>query len=260
MVYELNEAYEEHDLALPGQVVIEATDDLLFDRLGHDMTDVALKAVKARGVFHVALSGGSTPEPFYMRLCTDPRFRLFPWQQTHLWIVDERRVPADDDKLNFKMIQSVLVNHVPIRSKQVHAMPVQEADAAARYEADLRKLLPTGRLDFVLLGMGDDGHTASLFPGSEALHEQDRWIVANEGPRVTPPPRLTMTYPLLNAAHYVAVLATQAKKATMLRLIEKQLQASGPDPQKYPVTGIKPTRGTLAWYLDAAAARRPAEA
>lgn len=257
MVYELNETFEPHDLTLTGKVVVKQTDDLLFDSLGNKMLEVALKAVKAKGVFHLALSGGSTPEPFYMQLCTDPQFRLFPWQQTHLWIVDERCVPDDDDKLNFKMIKDVLVDHVPLRKRQVHAMPVMDKAAADLYEKVLRECLPTGKLDFVLLGMGDDGHTASLFPGSEAVNEQDRWIVANDGPHVTPPPRLTMTYPLLNAAAHLAILATKAKKAPMLRLIEKQLHASGPDPAKYPITGIAPTQGCLTWYLDAAAAALP---
>lgn len=257
MVYELNESMEPADLKLTGDLVVEPTDNLLFDSLGHAMLDVAFKAVKARGEFHVALSGGSTPEPFYIRLCTDPRFRLFPWQQTHLWIVDERRVPDDDDKLNYKMIKDVLVDHVPIRKRHVHAMPVMESDAADQYEKTLHEYLPSGKLDFVLLGMGDDGHTASLFPGSQAVHEQRRWIVANDGPQVTPPPRLTMTYPLLNAAAHLAVLATKAKKSPMLREIEKQLQASGPDPEKYPITGISPSQGTLTWYLDAEAAKKP---
>lgn len=260
MEYELNEPFEPHELALTGKVVVQPTDDLLFDQLGHAMLDAALKAVKARGVFHVALSGGSTPEPFYVRLCTDPRFRLFPWQSTELWIVDERRVPDDDDKLNFKMIKEVLVDHVPIRKRNVHAMPVMEDNAQDLYETKLRQNLPSGKLDFVLLGMGDDGHTASIFPSSDAVNVQDRWIVANDGPHVTPPPRLTMTYPLLNAAYNIAVLATRAKKAPMLRQIERQLQTSGPDPQKFPITGIAPTQGRLTWYLDAEAATPPAEA
>lgn len=257
MFYELDEAYEPHRLALCGKVIVEPTEDLLFDRLGHDVISVALQAVKQRGVFHLALSGGSTPEPFYIRLCTDPRFRIFPWSQTHLWIVDERCVPDHDDRLNYRMIKSVLVDHVPVRSRQVHPMPVLAEDAAEQYEKTLRQTLPAGRLDFVLLGMGDDGHTASLFPGSPALHEQHRWVAANDGPTVTPPPRLTMTYPLLNAARVLGVLATKKKKAVMLHEVDKQLAGVGPDIQKYPITGISPTQGELRWYLDAPAAAAP---
>jgi 6-phosphogluconolactonase len=254
MVYELNESHFEHSLSLTGEIVVEPSDDLLFDRLGADLTDAALKALRDRGVFHLALSGGSTPEPFYMRLCTDPRFRAIPWGSTHIWLVDERRVPADDDRLNFRMIKSVLVDHIPIRTRQVHPMPVMEENAAELYEAELRSIVPDGRLDFILLGMGDDGHTASLFPGSRGLQENSSWIAANDGPGVTPPPRLTMTYPLINAGRELAVLATKAKKAPMLRSIHDQLASAGPDIQKYPITGVNPAAGTLTWYLDAAAA------
>ena len=254
MVYELNESRFEHSLSLPGQIVVEQTDDLLFDTLGHDLVESSLRAIRDRGVFHLALSGGSTPEPFYMRLCTDPRFRVIPWSQTHIWMVDERRVPADDDRLNFKMIKPVLIDHIPIRSRQVHPMPVLEPLAEDVYEAELRSVVPDGRLDFILLGMGDDGHTASLFPGSRSLSETDRWIAANDGPGVTPPARLTMTYPLINAGREVAVLATKAKKAQRLRSIHDMLASTGPDLQKYPITGVNPIEGSLTWYLDAPAA------
>lgn len=257
MVYDLDEPFEPTTLTLTGTVIVEPTDDLLFDRLGHDITSAALQAVKNRGVFHMALSGGSTPEPFYMRLCTDPRFRIFPWEATHLWIVDERRVPDDDHRLNFRMIKDVLVDHVPVRKRNVHPMPVMDEKGDEAYEAELRKAVPSGKLDFVLLGMGDDGHTASLFPNSPAVHEQDRWIVGNDGEHVTPPPRMTMTYPLLNAARMVGILATKAKKSAMLHEVDSQLAGVGPDAQKYPITGIAPRDGQLRWYLDAAAAARP---
>src|SRR5690606_40064 len=141
--------------------------------------------------FHLALSGGSTPEPFYMRLVTDPRYRAIPWEQTHLWIVDERRVPERDDRSNFKMIREALADHVPLRSRQRHPMPVLEADPAARYEAELRRVVDPDarvpRLDFVVLGMGDDAHTASLFPHSPALEETQKLVAVNAGEYVTPP-------------------------------------------------------------------------
>ena len=108
-------------------------------------------------------------------------------------------------------------------------------------------------MDFVLLGMGGDCHTASLFPNSDAIGVSDRWIVVNDGPNVTPPPRVTMTYPLLNAARRLAVLCVGSKKTKALRRVAEQMKA-GPDPINVPITGIQPTDGELTWYLDAEAA------
>lgn len=265
-------------LQLPGTIHVAATADELYDDLALALMAIAVESVAARGVFQLALSGGSTPEPFYMRLVTDPRFRAVPWRQTHAWMVDERRVAEDDPKSNFGMIRETLLDHVPIRKRQVHPMPVLTEDPATIYEKELAEAFelpppsapgpapgrgrvggeassgPLPRLDWVLLGMGDDGHTASLFPGSPALHERWRWIAVNDGPGVTPPPRVTMTYPLLNAARNLAVLVVGARKAITLQRIASQLRTGGPDPEHWPITGVQPDSGTLAWYLDAAAA------
>src|SRR5690606_38818273 len=144
-----------------------------------------------------------------------------------------------DDKSNFKMIHETLVAHVPIRKRGVHPMPVLTESPAQTYEADLREHLgDQGQLDLVLLGMGDDAHTASLFPGSDAVHEDEAWVAVNEGPRVTPPPRVTLTYPLINNAREVAVLVTGSKKAQTLANVSKQLREKGPDIEKYPITGV----------------------
>jgi len=158
------------------------------------------------------------------------------------------------------------VAHAPVRERNVHAMPVLAADPAGQYEAELRRGLgggdnaaPAGipRLDLVLLGMGGDGHTASLFPRSPAVDEAERLIAVNAGPRVTPPPRVTMTFPLLTAARAVAVLVTGAGKHAALRQVERQLRFSGPDPRNLPITGVAPRGGELSWWLDAPAARAP---
>ncbi|MCE9590627.1 MAG: 6-phosphogluconolactonase [Planctomycetes bacterium] len=258
-------------LSLPGHVHVAATADALFDDLGHALLGAAEEAVRERGVFHLALSGGSTPEPFYVRLVTDPQFRMLPWKQTHLWMVDERRVPETDERSNFRMIRETLADHVPTPRRQVHPMPVLHEEAAREYERTMsaafglampagdQPLDPAGplvpRLDFVLLGMGDDAHTASLFPGSAATTVVHRWITANDGPGVTPPPRLTMTFPLLNGARSLAVLVVGAKKHATLRRVELQLKTGGASPSLLPITSIDPVRGELVWYLDAAAAR-----
>jgi 6-phosphogluconolactonase len=250
-----------------GDVHVAESLDLLYDHMALALVSTAMRAVSQRGVFHIALSGGSTPEPFYMRLVTDPRFRGLPWQVTHLWIVDERRVPLTDAKSNFLMIRESLSDHVPIKKRALHAVPVDATDPAAAYEEEMRAVF-TGnsspgpasfpRLDWVLLGMGDDGHTASLFPGSDAQLEESKWIVKNEGPKVTPPARVTMTYPLINAAREIAVLVTGAKKAPMISKVDAA-RKNGGDKRELPILGIDPETlgpgdGTMTWFLDRPAA------
>ncbi|MCC7406827.1 MAG: 6-phosphogluconolactonase, partial [Phycisphaeraceae bacterium] len=129
-------------LDLPGDVHVAESHSELLDNLAAIMLRNAMRSIQDRGVFHLALSGGSTPEPFYVRLVIDPRYRLFPWPSTHLWIVDERRVPLDHEKSNFNMIRQSLSDHVPMRKSQVHPIPVDEADPAAAYERELREHIP----------------------------------------------------------------------------------------------------------------------
>lgn len=242
---------------LPGRCVIEVDADTLLDVLAYDLLDAAFRAVRYRRVCHLALSGGTTPEAFFRRIVIDPRFRRLPWEDMHVWQVDERCVDADDDRSNFKMIRETLIDHVPIDAERVHAMPATASDGDRAYEAALREALggrtPGGRLDFVLLGMGTDGHTASLFPHTPALAESERWVVFNDGDTVAPPrPRLTMTFPLLNASRRMAVLATgRAKHAAMIRVAQAPA-----DRAELPVTGLGPTHpnGALTWYLDLSSA------
>lgn len=247
---------------LPGQTVVQADTEDLFHELGVALRQAAFEAVEARGVFHLALSGGSTPEPFYMRLVTDPLYRALPWATTHVWIVDERRVPESDAKSNMRMIRESLTGHITTPESQVHAVPTLAADPAGEYEAEMAAVFGmrpgagVPRLDFVLLGMGGDAHTASLFPASPALLEQTRWFANNDGPRVVPPARITMTYPLLNHARSVNVLAVGGGKAQTLCNIARQMAQSGPDIQELPITGVNPgpAGGQLRWFLDHAAA------
>ncbi len=261
-------------IRLTGSVQIEPGIDPLYNALGQAVVEAATGAVERRGVFHIALSGGGTPKGFYSLLASDPRYSsAIPWSQTHLWVVDERRVPETDDRNNFRMIRSTLVDCVygsPIPTDRVHAVIDAGDDAlvrdatynfADRYEHRLRGVFNNSddtipRLDFVLLGMGDDAHTASLFPGTAALRVTDRLIVNNTVPPGTQPNvgRITMAYPLLNASRHVAVLVTGAKKTATLQRVDQQLRAGGPDLENQPITGIGPTDGTLTWYLDAAAA------
>ena len=243
---------------LGGQVHVSADPDQLYDELGHSLLASAQLAVRKRGTFHLALSGGSSPEGFYIRLAVDPQFRSFPWSRTHVWMVDERRVPESDEHSNYRMIREALLDHVVMPQSQRHPMPVMDEQVAREYEHELcevfhqRQQIP--RLDFVLLGMGADCHTASLFPHTRALRERDALICVNDGRNVTPPPRVTMTYPLLNAARHVAVMVTGEAKAAAITRIDHQLSTSGPDPVEMPITGVSPIDGAVAWHLDKAAA------
>ncbi|HBS28352.1 MAG TPA: 6-phosphogluconolactonase [Phycisphaerales bacterium] len=241
--------------ALPGNasVVRPDAEDLHF-ALGADLMTHAFNCVRAFGDFHLALSGGSTPLPFYRRLMVDPAFRAFPWARTHLWIVDERRVPMDDDRCNYTHIAGYLLDHSGLPESHAHPIRATEPDADRAYERELRDTLAWrekghDRLDFVLLGMGADGHTASLFPRSPALRERERLVTVNSGPSVTPPDRVTMTYPLINAARFVAVLVTgESKKSTLTRV-----SARASSPEELPILGVAPVGGVLRWYLDAGA-------
>ncbi len=240
-----------------GQVVVRRDVEDVLTVLAGDLLVHANNCVRAFGDFHMALSGGSTPLPLYARLMTDPLYRSFPWRRTHLWMVDERRVAEDDERSNYGQIMGYLgIEHSDIPEGNLHPMPVLADDAEDRYQRELEQALAWrerghDRLDFVLLGMGADAHTASLFPYSPALEVGDRLVAVNEGPSVTPPPRLTLTYPMLNAARFVALLVTGAgKRETIARV------RSGGDPRELPVLGIEPVQGTLKWFLDHAACPR----
>lgn len=247
--------------ALPGTVIVREDEEHLHAALGSDLLVHAHNCVRRFGDFHLALSGGSTPLPFYRRLMVDPAFREFPWKRTHLWLVDERRVPLTDDRSNWKHIAELLVDHSDIPVAHAHAIDATAVDADIRYERELQQALAWrekghDRLDFVLLGMGDDGHTASLFPRSPALQAGERLVVINTGPAVTPPDRVTLTFRAINAARLIAVLVTGAKKQST---ITRVIRGGGAD--DLPILGVRPvaalngddaTNGTgeLRWYLD----------
>ena len=239
---------------LPGSVVLRESQEQLIDAMGADLMFQAQACVRRFGDFHIALSGGSTPEPFYRRLMYDPNLRELPWKRTHLWIVDERRVPFDDDRSNFKMIREWIVDHSDIPASQVHPIMAVREDADVAYEADLREHLGWrekghDRLDYVLLGMGQDCHTASLFPNSPALDAPDRLVVFNEGPSVTPPEWVTMTYDLLNASRMIAVMVTGEGKRDAIRRVADREGTR----REIPILGVDPKGGELRWYLDHAA-------
>jgi 6-phosphogluconolactonase len=232
----------------------EAAAQLLAVRLADHLRQ-RLTLVRAA---HLALSGGSSTKLLASALITESSLAALDWSRIHVWLVDERCVPADDPRLNANLVREALVAHLPLPAINFHPMPVQESQGAAHYEAELRAafadrpVAEDRQLDAVVLGMGADGHTASLFPNSPALEEHDRLIALNDGDRVTVPrPRMTMTYPLINGARFIALLVTGASKRAALGRV-----ASSPfDFRTLPVTGIGPAPGaSLLWCLDRDAA------
>jgi len=236
---------------LRGVVSVRQDEDGVIDALAADLLMQAHACVRAFGDFHLALSGGSTPQPLYRRLMFDPNYRNLPWKRTHLWIVDERCVPFDDERSNFGMIRELIVEPSDMPPEQVHPIVPLLDDSAAAYERELEEHLKWrepghDRLDFVVLGMGEDGHVASLFPGSPALDDGGRLVLANEGPAVTPPPRITMTMRLLNASRVLALMVVGERKREAIARAQRGEDAV----ETFPVLGLDPSAGALRWYLD----------
>ena len=206
---------------MTSSVIIVAAD--LFDgTAGGWIADRMHAAIEARGECTLALSGGSTPGP----VLADLVGRAIPWPLVSVYFADERAVPPDDPASNFGMARRALLDYVPVRSDRVHRMEAEQSDldgAARRYE----RLLPPA-LDILLLGVGPDGHTASLFPASPALSERGRRVVPVAAPRVNPRiARLTITPPVIEAAREVAVLVRGADKARIVaRVLDGPVAAS----------------------------------
>jgi 6-phosphogluconolactonase len=221
--------------------------------------DTVKNALAARGVFHVALAGGSTPREVH-RAVTGQADLDFAWHRTHVYWGDERAVPPHDPRSNYKMAEETLLDGVPLMASQVHRMPAdaEDLDAAARaYSATLvAALAPQPHaapiLDLIWLGLGTDGHTASLFPGSPALHVRDRWVQAVTDAPTDPPRRLTLTLPVLCAARRVAVIVTGREKADIARTVLEGDYA----PDRLPMQAVRPAPGRLIWIMDDAAAEK----
>lgn len=216
-------------------------------------------AVAERGGCTLALSGGSTPRRTHELLAAPPLRDGIPWEALQVFWGDERCVPPDHPDSNYRMAREAMLAHLPIPAVHVHRMEAErpDLDAAARdYEAAIAGLFGVSRtaeppaLDLVLLGMGPDGHTASLFPHTKALDETTRWVVPNSVPQLHTT-RMTMTRPILNRAREVLFLVAGGDKAE--RLVEV---LTGPsDPKRLPSQSIQPD-GPLVWFVDGAAAER----
>ena len=219
---------------------------------------LAREAVEARGRFAVALSGGSTPKALFQLLARDPFRSAVPWDRIELFWGDERCVSPDHADSNYRMTRESLLQAVPITPARTHRIEAEKDDhaaVAAAYEAEIARVLggtPGGTppvFDLVFLGMGPDGHTASLFPGTTALGERRRWVVANHVPKFKAD-RITLTYPILNQAARVVFLAAGGDKASVLQ----EVLEGPPALERLPSQGIRPDAGELLWLVDRAAA------
>jgi 6-phosphogluconolactonase len=203
--------------------------------------------------FTFVLSGGSTPKALYALLSESPYSENIPWEKVHFFWGDERAVPFEDERNNAKMCYDQLLNKVNVPAENIHIMrtDISPEESAVAYEKVLKSYFkddePT--FDFVLLGMGDDGHTLSLFPGTEVVHESEAWTSAFFL-QAQDMYRITLTAPVVNAAKYVAFMATGAGKAETLKSVLEGDQ----NLDKFPSQIIKPVNGELHWFVDEAAA------
>lgn len=237
---------------------VEADPVALARHAAQYFLEMASEAIAARGRARIAISGGSTPKATFQLLAdgNEPWRARMPWDNLDLFWVDERCVPPDDNDSNFRMTREFLLDHVPLRPEQIHRIEgeLEPEAAAARYESELRNCFrlegaEIPRFDLIELGMGPDGHTASLFPHTEAIHELSRLAVANHV-RNKDAWRVTLTWPVINNASSVFFLIAGEDKAAVL----KEVLMGPHDPERLPSQLIWPSSGILTLILDRAAA------
>jgi 6-phosphogluconolactonase len=228
----------------------------LFEAAAEEVIHRAKEAVAQRGRFTIALSGGSTPKNLFNLLATNAK-SVLPWDRTFFFWGDERHVPPTDPDSNYRMADETMLSKIPVAAGNVFPIPAENRDAAAAaeaYEQTVRKFfqLKAGEFpsfDLILLGMGPDGHTASLFPGTAGLEEKSRLVIANWVEKLKTN-RLTLTLPVLNAARCVLFLVSGTDKANVLKIV---LEEDAPGEQ-YPSKLVQPSNGKLIWLVDRAAA------
>lgn len=241
------------------KVLVTQTEEKARQLAAEILATTACDAVARHGQFTLALSGGTTPRPLYELLSSPIQAESIPWQDTQIFFGDERDVPSDNADSNYRMVQDTLLGSVPIRLENVHPMLGDASDldaTAAQYAEQIVKIVPPGEaglpaFDLILLGMGGDGHAASLFPGSDALDDSQHLVTSALVP-VLGRRRLTFTLPLINAAHHVLFLVTGKDKA---EAISKVLGNDDAAAAQLPAGRVKPTHGKLIFVLDADAAR-----
>jgi 6-phosphogluconolactonase len=225
-------------------------DSLIHEAAGR-IVEAAAVAIREHERFSIALSGGNTPRGLYQLLASDVYQKQIDWQHVEIYFGDERCVPPDSEQSNYRMAFIAMLSEVPIPAKQIHRMrgEIDPQEAAKEYGELLKEKFGDGGLDMVLLGMGDDGHTASLFPGTTALHETKHRCVANHVEKLNTW-RITLSAPFINKSAAVMILVAGADKAARLHEV-----LEGPtEPERLPIQMIQPETGTLTWLLDAGAA------
>ena len=220
--------------------------------------EIAERAIKERGIFTFVLSGGTTPRLLYEELAREPFAIRVAWQHTHFFWGDERCVPSDSPDSNYSLALQALISKVDVPPSNIHRIPATSGTpkaVAAEYETTLREFFQPSApsdpsisfpsFDLVLLGMGADGHTASLFPGDAALEERTSWVVAVEGSSASPPVRrITLTFPVINEAKCVLFLVSGPSKLKVLQEI-----LNNPHTATYPAAHVQP-QGKLLWFIE----------
>ena len=245
------------------QIEILPNNDALARRVADRILEQARHSIAARGRFTFALTGGDSPVPLYQTLAEDPAYHDFPWAKTLCFFGDERHVPPDHRTSNYLQAKKKLFHTGLVPEENIfrfHAEIPDAEEAAADYEQTLRKhfslkdqLEGFPRFDVILLGLGANGHTASLFPCTQALHEEKRWVVANPVPELDKY-RLTLTFPALNAAREIYLESIDPRTKDTVANV---LRAEELDFYPYPVQSIAPVSGNYCWYLTEATAPLP---
>ncbi|MEO6907926.1 MAG: 6-phosphogluconolactonase [Abditibacteriaceae bacterium] len=234
--------------------LIKPSASQLITEVANRLVEYANQCVAEREQFTIALSGGSTPKALYELLAVEPWRLQMPWKNTIILFGDERAVPRNDPRSNYQMTEQTLLSKVGIPPENIWRLRGEAEnldEAAQEYETRLHDLDDV--IDLTLLGMGPDGHTASLFPLSPVLTEMQRLCVSTPEARLDPQVRrLTLTYPAINASRQVWVLVTGESKAERLQ----QVLEGEHEPHQLPIQGVHPLGGELVWMLDSAAAAR----
>ena len=233
----------------PPNVRVFDQKDKIFDFIMRTWEEISRSAIKRKGISTIALSGGKTPIDLYHKLSGVEG--MLPWNKTHIFLVDERFVPADHDDSNYRMLKDTLLDHVPIPQGNIHPIPTERSTpqaSAMAYEEDLKKFFRLSQdqfpeFDFLLLGIGEDGHTASLFPGTPVLDDHEHLatpVFLDENRH----DRITLTLPVINNAKHIVFLVTGKNKAPVLRKIINKEDAS------LPASMVHPNKGRLIFVTD----------
>ncbi len=225
--------------------------DAIAQAAAERIVQAAGEAIELRNIFTLALAGGSTPKTLYELLASDSFRHEVDWARVEIFFGDERSVPPGHPDSNYRMAERAMLARLQIPGDNIYRMAgeLDPVEAAEQYDQMLREKFTDQGMDMILLGMGDDGHTASLFPGTEALGETERLCVANHVPKLRTS-RITLTAPFINRARHVLFLVAGAGKKDR---VEEVLEGR-PDSDRLPVHLIRPESGQLTWLIDAAAA------